>query len=360
LAAILLLLALGCSDDIQQQPTSDDGTGSATGSGSGAGGSGASGPAGGGGGTDGPVGLRGSCYDTPPEGAPAPPPPPSYSGGTCPSLKPGSNSLPSGGVDRSFILVTPTDVDPNERLPLVFLWHWLGGDATGFLEQGDVQGAVDSYRFAAILPEAKGDMQFTWPMDVISSEPRIAEELTFFDDMLACASEQLSIASSCVASAGVSAGALFTDAVLAGSRGEYLSSIVSLSGGAGGAYIQPWTPPKHKMPAVVLWGGSSDNCLGLLSFESLSMGLEQELVDGGHFMLECIHNCGHAAPPFDAPAGDTPFAMMWRFIVDHPYWLSDGDSPYLDGLPPEIPEWCSVGAGSATPRQGECSDSQGC
>ena len=352
------LLGLGCGDTATQD-SSSGALGGSTATTSGSGGSAEGGAGGGTGGSPTP-GPRGSCYDSPPPGAPSPPAPPSYSGGTCPTLSPGVNTLSSGGVDRSFLLVTPSDLGPDEQLPLVFLWHWLGGDATDFLQQGDVQGGVDSYRFVAIIPEAKGDVQFTWPMDMLSSQARTDEELTFFDDMFACASEQLNIAPHCVASAGVSAGALFTDAALAGGRGEFLSSIVSLSGGAGGPYIKPWGSPPHKMPAVVLWGGETDNCLGLLSFEALSLGLEQELVRDGHFLLECVHNCGHSAPPFDAPAGQTPFAMMWQFIVDHPYWLDDGDSPYLEGLPPEVPAWCAVGPGSATPREGECDGSQGC
>ena len=228
------------------------------------------------------------------------------------------------------------------------------------IDQGDVQAAADTYRFAAIAPEAKGDVQFTWPMDALSSDAGAEEELTFFDDMLACAAEQLNINPNCVASTGVSAGALFTDAVLAGGRGQHLSSIVSLSGGVGGPAIKPWSDSAHNMPAIVLWGGPTDNCLGLLSFETLSLTLEQELEDDGHFMLECIHNCGHSAPPFDVPAGQTPFSMMWEFMIDHPYWLNDGDSPYLNGLPPNMPDWCAVGPGSATPREGACDNPSGC
>lgn len=254
----------------------------------------------------------------------------------------------------------PSDVSPDESLPLVFLWHWLGGSASDFVDQGDVQAAADTYRFVAIAPEAKGDVQFTWPMDALSSDARAEEELIFFDDMLACAAEQLNINANCVSSTGVSAGALFTDAVLAGGRGQHLSSIVSLSGGVGGPAIKPWSDAAHNMPAIVLWGGMTDNCLGLLSFETLSLTLEQELVDDGHFMIECIHNCGHSAPPFEVPAGQTPFAMMWEFVIDHPYWLDDGDSPYLNGLPGNMPEWCAVGAGSATPREGVCDDPSGC
>ena len=78
------------------------------------------------------------------------------------------------------------------------------------------------------------------------------------------------------------------------------------------------------MPVVVLWGGETDNCLGLLNFEQTSMNLEQELQKGEHFMVECIHNCGHAEPPFDS----NPVAPLIDFILQHPYWLEPGESPY--------------------------------
>jgi hypothetical protein len=49
------------------------------------------------------------------------------------------------------------------------------------------------------------------------------------------------------------------------------------------------------------------------------------------------------------------FAPVWQFALDHPYWLADGVSPYtIAGLPAGTPEWCAIGAGSATFRDGEC------
>jgi hypothetical protein len=51
--------------------------------------------------------------------------------------------------------------------------------------------------------------------------------------------------------------------------------------------------------------------------------------------------------------GESKYAGMWEFAMDHPYWLAAGDSPYkTDGLPPTLPAWCAIGANSATPRSG--------
>jgi hypothetical protein len=152
---------------------------------------------------------------------------------------------------------------------------------------------------------------------------------------------------------------LFTP-VLAGKRGEYLSSIGSLSGGTGGI-IQGWMGSSHRMPAMVLWGGPGDNCMGVMDFEDTSKNLENGLHQDNHFILECVHNCGHAEPPFDAPNALTAFAPLWEFFLDHPHWLDDGQSPYLtEGLPAAMPDWCAIGKGSATPRQGACTEQSGC
>jgi predicted esterase len=327
-------------------------TGGSAGAGAVAGNSGS----GGSGGSGGSV-VSASCSDAPPAGAPQAADPKAYSGGACPALVAGTNTISSGGADRAFVLALPSNIQPNESLPIVFLWHWLGGDANDFYERGEVQAAVDSQRFIGVLPEKKGDVLFTWPVEAFQGQARIDEELGFFDDMLACVSEQYGVNKNCVSSVGVSAGALWT-AVLAGGRGDYLSSFISLSGGTGGV-IKPWAKPAHKMPGIVLWGGPTDSCAGLLSFESLSGTLEDELTSGGHFFLECIHNCGHSEPPL-VGAG-SKYSGLWQFVLDHPFWLAPGESPYAGGaFPAGMPEWCGVGKGGSTPRTGECTNASEC
>lgn len=296
------------------------------------------------------------CRLEPPPGTTPPPPLPVYEG-QCPELLPGPNMIDSNGNPREFLLVVPTDLQPEENLPVVFLWHWLGGDAQDFLEQGDVQNAVDQFRFVAVIPSSKGDVLFQWPFSIIDPDARADEELDFFDDMLACVAEQYNVAEHCIASAGVSAGALWTDQ-LASARGGFLSSVLSMSGGTGGQVVKPWNGSPHKMPVMVLWGGPMDFCVAV-DFSVTSMDFESHLQDEGHFVLECIHNCMHSAPPFSVAEGETAFAPLWKFVISHPYWLQDGDSPYLaSGVPADMPEWCGIGVGGAEPRMGECGPDQ--
>jgi hypothetical protein len=313
-----------------------------------------------GGDADRPPPVLGSCADPPPPGAELPAPIPSYSGASCPAIVAGRNTIRSGDADRQFLLVAPSTYDPEgtDRLPVIFMWHWLGGSADDFLERGGVQDAADAMSFLAVIPEEKGDLPLRWPYLIIDPEDRVQEEATFFDDMFACVAEHFRVNENCVSSAGVSAGALWTSQ-LAQLRARHIASFLSMSGGVGTpgdifTPIRPWDGAEHHMPAFVLWGGPTDFCG--LNFQTSSTNLEAGLEEDGHFIVECVHNCSHAEPPLPmAPAGMSSFAPVWRFALDHPYWLEDGVSPYTtEGLPAGMPEWCAIGAGSATIRDGEC------
>ena len=308
------------------------------------------------------------CDLDPPAGAPMPEAPPLPAGG-CPTLVAGTNPITSGGHEREFILVLPDAIGEGERFPVLVLWHWLGGDAEAFLERGQIQEAADQQRFIAIIPSSRGATVFgtsfntRWPFDITQSADRMDEEFTFFDDMLACVEAQFAVNQSCVSSIGVSAGALFTDQ-LAQARSQRLASFVSLSGGVGATIIKPWDGAARKLPALILYGGDGPpamdgvrdilGCFGIgMDFSVASRQLESDLVDDGHFLVECKHNCGHVEPPLEAPPGESKYAAIWQFAMDHPFWLGAGESPYLTGgIPAGAPAWCGIGEGGSTPRTG--------
>jgi predicted esterase len=307
------------------------------------------------------------CDAPPPAGAPMPTPPALPIAG-CPTLVAGSNTITSDNNDRSFLLVLPANFSPDETLPVLFMWHWIGGSAQGFYDKGMVQAAADEQRFIAVIPVSKGATVFgttlntKWPFDITQTQQRMDEEFLFFDDMLACVEQQLHVNQSCVSSVGVSAGALFTDQ-LAQARSNRLASFISLSGGVNDTIIKPWTGATHKLPGIVLWGGDGPpnmdgvkdilGCLGIgMDFSVASRDLETGLVSNGDFFVECRHNCGHVEPPLDTPPGESKYAAMWEFAMNHPFWLAPGQSPYLNALPSSMPQWCAVGAGNSIPRSG--------
>ena len=245
------------------------------------------------------------------------------------------------------MVVRPADEKPEETLPIIFVWPWLNASAGTTRQAFELDAATSKYRFVAVVPEPKGDSPWDWPSDVLASDSRVDEEMRFFDDMLSCVAAQIpAVALHCVATMGMSAGALFSSQ-LATRRSERLSSVVSLSGGVGGV-IRDLTPaPVHPLPFLVLWGGPTDTFAPLISFASLSERLESKLTNDA--VVECVHDCGHGVPPFDTPLRVDP---AYRFVMDHPWGLPPAASPYATGLPTEFPAWCAFGAGHAIPRTG--------
>lgn len=326
--------------------------------------------------------LTPSCASPPPANATRAPSARLYSRGTCPTLRAGRNALPTGPTTRHFLLVEPsTPARRDERLPLVFAWHWLGGSASEMVERGRLQQTADQYRIVFLVPEAKGDLTIfgagfslfdfvavPWPFLASVEHNRLEEELVFFDDLLACASAQRQVNRDCVSTIGLSAGALFS-AQLAVARSGYLASFVSLSGGvqssspfSNKALLRPWFSTGHRLPALVLWGGRGDECL-TIDFASASRALETRLVADGHFLVECVHDCRHGLWFDDqrspAPGEPLPFASLAEFVLAHPYWLTPGDSPYrASGLPRSFLPWCALGAGRATQRNDLCPPSK--
>lgn len=297
------------------------------------------------------------CQADPPAGAPLPAAYPAYAG-TCPALAPipAENHLTSSGNDRTFKLVQPANPLPGERLALVFVWYWLWGTADDLIGTLQLQQAADQQRILFVVPEAKGDLPFRWPFLIVNSGGRLDEEVQFFDDMLGCvAAAHPEINPGCVSSLGISAGALFNDQ-LAPRRSERLASFLSISGGVGST-ARGWDGASRHLPAVVLWGGDTDEYNGLYNFSNGSRDLEDKLTGEGEFFVECIHNCGHAVPPFPVPPGGTLFESMWNFVLAHPYWVTPGTSPWqTTGFPGDFPGWCGFGKGSAAPR----TDPDGC
>lgn len=281
-------------------------------------------------------------------------------------IVPGANAITSSGSARRFLLVLPAGFDPaTERLPVIVMWHWLRAEAGSFLSHG-VQEAADSLRFIAIIPESKGDLEINlgfaqfdpgWPYLNTSTDTRMEEEARFFDDMITCVAAQYPINESCISTAGVSAGALWSSQ-LAQLRSDRLASAIILSGGTGPATgfdffdVQPFRTAPRPVPMLIAWGGPMDQCG--LNFNTASHNLESNLATNGNFVLECVHNCGHVEPPVN-------LEIIWRFATDHPYWLRAGESPYLArGLPEGAPSWCAIGAGNATPRSEACPPAEGC
>ncbi len=284
-----------------------------------------------------------------------PPPLRPYSHGTCPRLvgAPTSDAainrgFRSGGQTRTFRLIVPRNYDGSSDWPVLFAWHWLNASSGSFVRQGELETATEQMRFIAIAPDEQqrdnGDslFLFDWPF---AETWGVADELTFFDDMLTCVSEQFRVDRHRVHGVGVSAGGLWLTYLSTTDRANYFASVEVMSGGLGdvlGVWRMEYTPQPNKFPAMVLWGGPSD-FLGV-NFDEASRRYRDALIRDNHFVEQCVHSSGHAMPPVDPPAdGGTRFRPLWQFLLDHPYGLPPRTSPYQDaGIPPGSPSWCHV------------------
>jgi predicted esterase len=294
-----------------------------------------------------------------------PPPLPTYSGAECPPLVSGPTrdtslnaGFMTGGVGRDFRLLVPSDYDPNKQYPLVFAWHWLAGTSAQLIREGEIESAIDQWQFIVVAfdrrvnEEGGNSYAFVWPfveaVGGFGAEGTDAAELeyTFFDDTLACVTEQFNVDPTRIYGLGVSAGALWLTHLLNTPRVDHFAAIEIVSGGLANlndAWRMDFEPRAHRFPTFVLWGGESDR-LGI-NFHDASQRLRDALLDFGHFVTTCTHDAGHDLPPITAPEGQTRFRMLWRFFTDHPYGLDPGDSPYLrDGLPEEFEAWCEIPA----------------
>lgn len=247
-------------------------------------------------------------------------PVPTYSGGACPELVEGTNTdFASGGEARSFELRLPEDP---AGAPVVFAWHWLGGSAKQIIRYMQMETVVDAG--AILIAPESCCAAFEWDF---AGEPEGNVDLAFFDDLLGCVHEQFQPDLTRVYSTGMSAGGLWTT-YLTLHRSEWHAATAPFSGGTEG--LITYSTPTDDIPVLVTWGGE-DDLYGPVSFETASEGLTEDLLQDGHFVVNCDHGGGHTIP-------DGAVDMAWSFFQDHPKFVDP--EPYAGELPDTLPDWC--------------------
>ncbi|MFT4975647.1 MAG: putative esterase [Myxococcota bacterium] len=246
--------------------------------------------------------------------------PPAYSGGTCPELVEGWNEgFASGSDERSFRLELP---DNPQGAPVIFLWHWLGGDADQIINWTGFKSFPADHGAILVAPQTRG-LPYEWDTFDGADTP----DLTLFDDLLSCVAEQHDVDMTRVYSSGMSAGGLWTVA-LTNHRSEWLAASAPLSGGA---TELSWSA-EAQIPVMLTWGGPSD-MYGSFSFNDANVQLLDQLDQAGHFTVTCEHDDGHSLPP-----GGVEY--VWSFFEAHPRGIVP--DPWAEGLPEGMPDWCSL------------------
>ena len=308
-----------------------------------------------------------SCAVSPPAGAPAPPPPKAYTGGTCPKLiaYDGTNgrAITSMGNARSFPWRSPQPAaqrGPADHLPLVLAQ----GERAGLLHQGR---RAERRRQAALHrgdPPGEGrpglfpgvNLDLSSPYAIDAGAARRGVHLLRRHALVRVA--QYNVNLSCVSSAGVSAGALCTDQLLARVG---VPVLVHLALRRRRRFHPALRQPRAGAPPA------GDRALGW--------------ADG--------HLHPHLLPDLVAGAreGPSPTATSWSSASttaatpslpsiptrDCRSTRASGSSPSItptgcrrapplhhEGPPLRDALWCAIGAGNAVPRTGACGPPAAC
>jgi len=293
--------------------------------------------------TDGGGGSGDDDDDTTPE-LPQPAPLAETSDGECPNTSAsGISTFSSDGLDRKVAVLFP-DGDTTD-LPIVFFFHGLTTPDQNPVENTvnglNLQGLADSLPAIVIAPESRAvQMPLVGEVSLwgILGDPD--PDLVLFDDLRACAVNELGGDIRRVNAMGFSGGALWTTQILM-SRSDTLASAVEFSGGAeldvpmdGGPFLL-YSSPAEQTPVLMTSGGAQDvwpQGFAIIDFNATTDTLQGGLRVDGHYAVRCTHEQGHTVTN-----ADWSFAQEW--VTAHEYGI---ESPYrADGIGSEE-DHCTV------------------
>jgi len=265
---------------------------------------------------------------------PQPAQPKKYSGGTCPTLVSGKNTMKMGGLVRSFELYLPPNPAPGAAV--VFVWHGNGDTPKNIAQFFGADSVTKENNLIMVSPyNCCGenhteccDMTTTWNFGKYSQNDK---DLALFDDILSCLDQQGDIDNTRVYTAGFSAGALWSTYLVL-HRAEYIAAAAIFSGGTG--MVIPYEKPAYPLPALLAWGGPNDTYMNMIKFEEMMKEFSGKLQADGHFVIECNHGLGH-----NVPYGATTW--LFKFLLVHSW--KDGSSPLAQtGLGSDFPDYCVI------------------
>lgn len=247
---------------------------------------------------------------------------PTYSQGSCPTFVDGPNEgfVHAHGSHDLTLILPPEPAGA----PVLYAWHWLGGSARQIVNAMELESLAEREGVIVVAPDSAGS-PYEW--EFISS-PVDNPDLALFVDSLACLSEQYEVDLSRVWTTGMSAGGLWTT-YLTMHESRWLAASAPLSGGT---FPGSYSTPEATLPVMVTWGGPDDTYGSDVNFEETSLDFSGRLQEDGHFVVECVHTRGHTLPP-DATE------LVWSFLSVH---AKDQPSPWADGLPEALPDWCRL------------------
>jgi poly(3-hydroxybutyrate) depolymerase len=328
------LALVGCDSKSEDAAAATPGAAGGGGAGGGAGGSegGAGGGEGGAGGES--AGAAGASAGGAGSGGMASGPSPDAKflpapSGACPTFEQGKITVSPDGKARD-VQIWMSDAAATLDGPLVFYWHGTGSSPVLEPPIGigadQIKAITDLGGIVAAPFHDPAAGQFPW---FLTGGSGPEDDLRVADEVLACAMQSVGVDLRRIHTMGMSAGGLQT-VQMSWRRSGYVASVVVYSGGQ--ILSPPDQDPENLFPAMIFYGGDSD-AFGTFKFTPPSKAYKNALTTDGHFAFLCNHGTGHKIPYADV-------ASSWRFLSDHPFGTNP--SSYANGLPAEMPAYCSL------------------
>lgn len=286
------------------------------------------------------VKLTGSKFKAVEFGTQADPPESSCEGNTaktytgiaaCPALLPGENTMTSAERSRTFIVQLPKDVSDVSGLPVIFLYHGVGGEPDTMITESFLGAEQAKTPFILIAPRSeratsgkavlKTDWYYGSPL-FKNDNP----DLVFFDDLVKCAGEKYKFDSKRIYVTGMSGGGLMSTFL-----GIHKSDVVAAATPFSGGYLHAWPSKSGTVPFVVSWGGVDDFAYEQ-NFDKMAKSLIDSLKGSGHVVVSCNHGTKHEWPK----EGGTYAA---KFLLAHK--LGEA-SPFASSLGEGWPSYCTL------------------
>lgn len=255
---------------------------------------------------------------------------------TCPVIAPGEVTITSAERTRNFTLLLPAEATATANpLPVVFLFHGVGGEPSGILKESGFGDQLKQHNFILIVPKsdrkpdgkAKSKTDWTYGNSQFDLDN---PDLVLFDDALKCVGDKYKIDPKRIYVTGMSGGGLMSTFT-----SVHRSKVVAAAAPFSGGYLLKWPSPAEKYPIMVTWGGAIDEAYSQ-NFDKLAAALRGYLLKDGHFVVACNHGTGHKWP---AAMTDATWAFLSSFT------LGGTENPLKGGLPAAFPSYCKIDDG---------------
>ena len=252
---------------------------------------------------------------------------------TCPSIAVGTNKMNSATRDRTFEVRLPAGDTPTDALPLVLLYHGVGGDAPGMITDSGYDKLLQTEKLILVAPNSERDpktgvavLKTDWYYGA-SLFDMDNPDLVYFDDLVNCVSKTYKIDPKRIYVTGMSGGGLESTFI-----GANRAAVVAAASPFSGGFLVKWPKYDHKVPFLVTWGGANDSAYSQ-NFDTLAKQLIGYLLGAGNVTVQCNHGTGHKWPA-------EMTAASWKFLSS--FTLDSTDNPFATSLPAVFPSYCSI------------------